>query len=137
MLDKVRSNLQFRIFLALRGEFHPHFSSSRNTLLINSIIVHIHYYLISNTSCKCDNCTLAHIVLVTWKQFFLLFSVPNRDFRNANVCLFVCLSVCHKRFLVWTWINWWIHGYYIQSFYFRIKQNMWNEWTCKMNSTVN
>ena len=52
------------------------------------------------------------------------FSVPSRDCRNANVCLSVCLFVCHKRFLVWTWINWWIHGYYIQSFYFRIKQNV-------------
>ena len=36
----------------------------------------------------------------------LKFSVPSRDCRNANVCLFVC----HKRFLVSTWINWWIHG---------------------------
>ena len=79
-----------------------------------------------------------HLMLIDWNRH--PFSVPSRDCRNANVCLFVCLfvclSVCHKRFLVWTWINWWIHGYYIHFFYFRIKQKMWNEWTCKMNSTV-
>ena len=35
----------------------------------------------------------------------------------------VCLFVCHKRFLVWTWINCWIH--FISSFiYFAL---IWNK----------
>ena len=52
----------------------------------------------------------------------LSFSVPSRDCRNANVCL----SVCHKRFLVWTeWIKGWIQGYNELTGEFRGIMNKW------------